>query len=397
LITDFKTFEAIKLSDAKKYTKIWLDSGMSENLSEIFGKKHRIYLPLDIDKTKIKFDQNLYNEINSKLFEFDFEIVDYVTNLCKKIGTDKNFMKITKVLNKINFENLAILYNKEFETFGVDSEKIVVVSRHPIDIAGMSTDRGWTSCMNLATNSHKFLIDVDIKKGSLIAYLINNDDENIKNPLARIVLKPFIDSNRKSWLLPDKQYGSLSQSFFNTVENWLKKIQGDYPHGLYDIKHGVYTDISPRFLSAPNVQTDGLNWLLFATNSKTKQSLNKLTSLDFSYLSIKELPIELCNLTKVKIINLYDNELAELPKNFGNLKNLERLNLSHNKFTKFPNDLLSLENLKVLKLNGNKFGKIPKEISKLKNLEFLTIFKEDLNEGEFDNLVDYLPNCQVSE
>jgi len=75
----------------------------------------------------------------------------------------------------------------------------VVISRKAEDIAGMSTDRRWTSCMRLPGYGdengglYNDILYYDVKLGTLVAYLIKKDDRNIENPLARIAIKPLFN------------------------------------------------------------------------------------------------------------------------------------------------------------------------------------------------------------
>jgi hypothetical protein len=69
-----------------------------------------------------------------------------------------------------------------------------------------------------------------------------NDDKNIENPISRLLIKPFVDFKGKSWLIPEKVYGTPNQYFVNTVENWLVSVQGETPKGSYSLKSGLYID-----------------------------------------------------------------------------------------------------------------------------------------------------------
>ena len=80
-----------------------------------------------------------------------------------------------------------------------DKDFYIVISRAAEDIAGMSTDRRWTSCMRLPGYGDKNgglyndRLYYDVKLGTLVAYLITKDDRNIENPLARIAIKPLFN------------------------------------------------------------------------------------------------------------------------------------------------------------------------------------------------------------
>lgn len=74
----------------------------------------------------------------------------------------------------------------------IDSKKLtVVISNHAYDIAGMSTGRDWTSCMNIIDGINKVYVEEDIRFGTLVAYIISSDDTNIQKPYGRILIKPF--------------------------------------------------------------------------------------------------------------------------------------------------------------------------------------------------------------
>lgn len=84
-----------------------------------------------------------------------------------------------------------------------DRNLMIVVSRKAEDIAGMSTDRRWKSCMELPGydknkmfgGSFHSRLFYDIKLGTLVAYLIRKDDKEIEDPLARIAIKPMFSTD----------------------------------------------------------------------------------------------------------------------------------------------------------------------------------------------------------
>ena len=90
----------------------------------------------------------------------------------------------------------------------------------------------------------KYLI-CDVKEGSLISYLIKKDDKNIKNPLACLNIKPYIDEddpNNIILLSDENTYPNESPKIFKeTVDDWLKEINKDRK-GLYNINPKLYVD-----------------------------------------------------------------------------------------------------------------------------------------------------------
>lgn len=105
-----------------------------------------------------------------------------------------------------------------------DSSMKVIISRHHHDVAGMSTNRGWTSCMNMDGGSNKEYLKHDLFHGTHVAYLVHNHDDEVKNPVARIALKPFISENGHKILRPESRaYGTAGDSFHSTVREWSEK------------------------------------------------------------------------------------------------------------------------------------------------------------------------------
>ena len=245
--------EALKPSQYRKYVKGWDHTKQAE----LFGGKYRIYLPLEkyVDDSDDKQEES---SVKSKLFStlstHGYELVDYKKGLAK----DKYRREVTvgRGLNKLQSKNPEIAdLRKEFEQdpvrFGLkqkSTEKLVVISRHPYDIAGQSTGRGWTSCKNLKTGSMKKHVCPETKY-DLIAYLINANDRNIENPLGRLMIHCYISefNDQTIFVTEETIYPKelnikpLGDAFESTVNAWLKtkfKLQ----HGMYVIEHDSYLD-----------------------------------------------------------------------------------------------------------------------------------------------------------
>ena len=92
----------------------------------------------------------------------------------------------------------------------------------------MSTNRGWTSCMDMEKNKagYKNALKADVNMGTHVAYLTKKGDNTIENPIARISLKPYIAKNDPSDTIirsTETTYGSAGskQTKFNEiVNNW---------------------------------------------------------------------------------------------------------------------------------------------------------------------------------
>ena len=218
--------EALSLSRAKEYTRGW----NKNRLKEWFGDEYRIYIPLNKDLIKIT-KSPIQKKIEKELKNSFYEIKNYQNG----IALDKQYnreIKIGKLLNKLGFQNLLKEYNNDpTRTSAKQQEEdlLVVISRHPYDIAGQSTGRGWTSCKNLDNGCNMEYVK-DESKGNLIAYLIKSNDKNINKPIARIMIVPFYDNNLNIKFVPEPNvYGSAgkyNKAFKETVNQWLQEKQG---------------------------------------------------------------------------------------------------------------------------------------------------------------------------
>ena len=78
-----------------------------------------------------------------------------------------------------------------------------------------------------------------------------------------------------------------------------------------------------------------------------------LESLEISHSKIKILPKGICNLSKLRYINLTQNRFKSFPRELLRIKTLEEINLNENDITDFPYEVSNLPNLKTLSLYGN--------------------------------------------
>jgi hypothetical protein len=269
--------EALHPSQAKSYIKAWKEAGGEKFYQDIFGKKengkpkYRLYLELkESEEQKQKISKDVRDRIKKALEYTNYEVEDFNQNLAV---SDKRTTSIVKVLMKdsglkksdINVQKLKSDYEKELNKKSTQRDKsdyLVVISRHPYDIAGMSThlygeedERGWTSCMNLNTGSQKFYIMEDVKKGTIIAYLIKKDDLNINNPVARVLIKPYVSEDSEEIALfrdyDNEIKGTPVNGFKETVDAWLEKNQKlsktryEQLKGLYDEGRCAYNPDTP--------------------------------------------------------------------------------------------------------------------------------------------------------
>lgn len=227
----FNLFEALDLPLARKVTRVFLDSGGKNRYNEYFKGKDRIYYDF------LEDDDLSYTgkKVKRALSENGYEMISYFKGLCKKISDPKNTLKIQRILNKLGMVNLKNEMDRDqSRSSSTKGEKQVVISRHGIDLAGASTDRDWTSCRDLTVTDdwddddwdddyRMFSLNKEIEQGSLIAYLIDSNDTNINNPIARIMIAVFINKNDPNDIIlypdsPDGIYGNAGESFMDFVK-----------------------------------------------------------------------------------------------------------------------------------------------------------------------------------
>jgi hypothetical protein len=104
----------------------------------------------------------------------------------------------------------------------------IVFSKHAYDIAGMSTNRGWSSCMNLYQGINKHYLQYDVTDGTMIAYLVANDDLNITRPIARVAIKPFVNTDDATDVFyepEEKVYGTPPLTFLEVLNKIINDAQ----------------------------------------------------------------------------------------------------------------------------------------------------------------------------
>jgi hypothetical protein len=237
--------EAIAYSVIKPYIERWKKNGGENKYKEMFGGKYRLYLDLVDTKT------DTYKAVEKILTDNGYSIVDYHKNIASKDGDNKNTFKIGKILQRFAPE-----LKPEFD---VDKDKVVskdysvVISRHPYDVVGMSTDRRWNSCMEVEYGENAHYLMRDIRVGTLVAYVIRKDDTNINDPINRLLIKPFIHEDddtldEETILATDakvyfnKHKDKEISGFRDTVEEWLEKHQNVDDDKTYHLHGSLYAD-----------------------------------------------------------------------------------------------------------------------------------------------------------
>lgn len=239
-----------------------------------FPDGDRIYIPLEKKDPELsEYDQEVVSFLKRNGYE-----VNYISGIARKNGKE---FRIGKLLAKIRddiadnhtnpekrkkaityFNNLINQFNNSDARSASNNDNLVVViSQDPHDIAQMSTGRGWKSCMTLDTKPEQeggdrglSYEDVfqEVKYGGLIAYLVREDDKEIKRPLARVLIRRFVaegeNQNEINIAISEKKvYGANMPGFLETVQNFIDQNQGKINPNFYEISGGDHSDTLTNF------------------------------------------------------------------------------------------------------------------------------------------------------
>ena len=231
--------EALKPSQYRNLVKGWDKT----KYAELFGGQYRIYIPLESAGPATK-QVKINPRVSQEVEKLGYKIDDYLKGIASKNENGRvRQIKIGKLLTPSTAQVFA---NDPGRQATKKNNQMVVISRHPYDIAGMSTDRGWRSCMNLDDGQNREFVPLDIKAGTVIAYLIDANDKNIENPQARMLIKPFVNimGNHEIALgIENKIYGTASPGFRKTVSEWVNKINASHKlNGIFELDPDLYDD-----------------------------------------------------------------------------------------------------------------------------------------------------------
>jgi hypothetical protein len=269
--------EAIRLKDVKKknLSRKYGGAYSINSLKDVFGKKDRLVYNLDLNEKDFETANPLVSKIN-RLLNINFpgfkikDAEEYKKGVVynENDKEKKQPRKIGRLLQSVNdgeSERLLDAFKKDPFRLAKDNSYKVVISRHPYDIAGMSTDRNWRSCMTLNVPNvvyneperrniegiNKRYVDQDINEGSIVAYLVSNNDVTkggkveIRRPLARILMKPHYNKNNKSDIAYSigRIYGAGVKKFSDFIREWLlDNVNKNTKGKTYILNKNLYPD-----------------------------------------------------------------------------------------------------------------------------------------------------------
>lgn len=299
----FKQFlrEAISLDKARKYR----DVARAAAPETYRNKGKRVILPDEVHVISLEdYVIGLTHEEQSavsvmmdkvsdfiELYEyslgdtFDERMLNYFKNFCyrKDDMVKKRPVKISKVLetdrellrNYIN-DRYVIEYKNIFRLEQKKESLKVLVTDLYLDVAGMSTDKKWTSCMNLGgyrirsgsrddyqeVGAQAEFVESDVARGSKVAYLIKTPykslDAAIDDSIARITIRPHNSAHEPGTLcwVPGPIFGVASKSFKEIV---LKYVDSLNSSTVYEVNPDLYDEkqnLDDKYKNIDHVRVD---------------------------------------------------------------------------------------------------------------------------------------------
>lgn len=233
-----------------------------ETVSQVFGDNERLYLTFNGAAMPPSGTQN---EIEAALEKMGYRVVDYNAGYATDRAGKQRF-KIGKLLKDDIY--LAEKYRTD-GTRGADS-LMAVVSRNADDIARLSTGRAWSSCMGSGGLYFNQYVPEEVRKGSLVAYLITEKDPEILNPLARILIKPYVQkislksslklaasamfmqpARRPRVFVANGAYGLRNENFTAAIAGFVEDNLNSGKQGEFRLPWGVYADGLPAVQFRP--------------------------------------------------------------------------------------------------------------------------------------------------
>ena len=210
----------------------------------VFGNKTRLTLPDSVSHDAASPDEGVMDFVERHGYETDKN--RYKQGIAHHLSDEdkKRPMKIGKILEKHQApESTKKAYmNDPFRAAG-KSHLHTTISRHPFDVAGMSTDRGWTSCISMSKGVYRTNLPKEVQHGTHVAYLHHKNDKTISFPVARVALRPFEKKGDKTLLRAEpKVYGTANPAFHSAVKKWAEHHFPAQENTVYSRNKNTYND-----------------------------------------------------------------------------------------------------------------------------------------------------------
>lgn len=352
---DLNLSKQIRRYQQKKYQK------NDKMLEDIFGKNiYRLYYDTQTGKQifptrknpNIKFDvsevfdDEFKKQIETVLNHNDFNMISFENNIAQNTKNNQQ-IKITKVLHGID-NDLLIKYNRFLDKYTKNTEEqnlYAVISRHPHDISSMGSYENFLTCMDLtdikdikqtsfgvrgAEGGGSYAEDA-FEAGSVIFYLIKENDWNIQNPIARVTENSYCHGDSAI-------YGNYKREFDLFIKKWLDTYHQKYFKDKYKDDNIEIKDES-NIMSMYHNTEQRIKMLRYIILNNKHEIIRKLFEvygiglieniyLRLGHKALKKLPQDVIQLTTQTIKNKLTQEKYSIINVLSYINNLpnEKIN-----------------------------------------------------------------------
>jgi len=279
------------------------------------------------------------------------KMLNMVSDKLKKRGGEESL----RIAQRFDYAKRAFQEDEARNTAisGKNKKRYIVISKANYDIAGMTSGRSWNSCMSLTSGNGQKYVHCDIKEGTLIAYLINENDTNIQRPIARVLIKPFISTtNYKDYIyvVEEREYGT-APGFVETVQDMFRDAQPD-KEGRYKLNRKLYNDSGDNEIRVRR-KVEVISQETFDKLEYDKDEGGKMTRIWF--YSLDDQNINPRDIKKIKNI-ITNSEIQVI--NLSNLSEISNIETSDKFTARELDNLTKISNLKCKEIQITECGKL---------------------------------------
>ncbi|GAB5389310.1 MAG: hypothetical protein Alpg2KO_22780 [Alphaproteobacteria bacterium] len=265
--------------------KVAAASPIRHEHEELFGDHWRLYYQMEPDTSH---KSATHKEVEDYLTQLGYTDLDYNKGLVTDDSGQRR--KIGRLLRTSNAA-LADAFSKDGSRGS--RRQMMVLSRHPYDLARMSTGRGWASCMT-KDSAYWESVPAEWEHGSVIAYLTSIDDPNLANPQARMLFKPFVNEEGEAILRPYDTYGIKSHGFRAAAINLIDQTVNAGKLGRFEKPQGLYADMQPTRMMRISPDMSASDFIQAVTGKRPLKRLDGTMvhngNLSLTYHALGRLP-----------------------------------------------------------------------------------------------------------
>lgn len=254
-VSDYRAGYAVAITPRKYDIKIVL--GKNPELLSLWGN----------DPSRNDSTQSPNNQVLQTIEKMGYDIVDYKSGTLTRENKPEAIGSIFKKYNVDPSIN-QLFMNDKYRLSGTKDDleelntnnQIIVITRDKYEAAEVGTNKRWGSCLNLgggwtgvdklgsAIGVNQKYAATDVAFGTMAAYLINKNDTELDDPIARLSIKPFInehDPEQVALGVHDKVYHRTGRPYpeiFKTiVHQWADQInKSKAMDGIFHLHPDVY-------------------------------------------------------------------------------------------------------------------------------------------------------------